>query len=65
MDFNLIACIDAQKAEVAYTYVSPNGFSSRVEHFIVTVTLGYRVLECSIIDNLLFSDYVPLKIRLD
>ena len=23
------------------------------------------VLECSIIDNLLFSDHVPLKIRLD
>ena len=32
---------------------------------IVTATLGHRVLECSIIDNLLFSDHVPLKIRLD
>ena len=43
---------------------SPNGFSSRVEHFVVAVTLGYRVLECYIIDNLLFSDHVPLKIGL-
>ena len=32
---------------------------------IVTATLGHRVLECSIIDNLLFSDHVPLKISLD
>ena len=27
--------------------------------------MGQRVLECYIIENLLFSDHVPLKIRLD
>ena len=27
--------------------------------------MGQLVLECSIIDNLLFSDHVPLQIRLD
>ena len=26
---------------------------------------GLGVLECSIIDNLLFSDHIPPKIRLD
>ena len=65
LDFHLTVCLDAPKTEVAYTYVSPNGFSSRIVHIIVRATLGYRVLECSILDNLLFSDYVPLKIRLD
>ena len=65
LDFNLSVCIDAPKVEVAYTYVSPNGFISRIEHFVVTVKLGHRVLECYIIDNLVFSDHVPLKIRLD
>ena len=34
-------------------------------HFIVTATMGQRVLGCSIIDNLLYSDHVPLKIRLN
>ena len=50
---------------MGYTYVNPNGFSSRFDHFVVTATMGQRVLECSIIDNLLFSEHVPLKIRLD
>ena len=62
LDFNLTVCVHA---ELAYTYVSPNSFRSRTDHFIVMATLGHRVLECSIIDNLLFSDHVPLKIRLD
>ena len=48
-----------------YVYVSPNGFTLELIIFIVMATLGQRVLECSIIDNLLFSDRVPLKIRLD
>ena len=51
---------------MAYMYVqSPNGFSSRIGHFIFTATLGHRALECSVIDNLLFCGHVPLKIRLD
>ena len=50
---------------MTYTYVSPNGFSSRIDHIMVTATMGRGVLECSIIDNLLFSDHVPIKIRLD
>ena len=49
----------------AYTYVSPNGFSSKIYNFIVTATMGRRELECSIIDNLLISDQVPLNVRLD
>ena len=65
LDFNLTICIDAPEAEVACTYVSPNGFSSRIDRFMVTGTMGQRVLKCSIINNLLFSVHVPLKIRLD
>ena len=45
--------------------LSSLGSSSRIDHYIVTSTLSDNLLECSIIDNLLFSDHVPLKIRLD
>ena len=45
-------------------YVSPNGFSSRIDHFMVTARMGQRVLECSFIDILLFSDHVPLKVKI-
>ena len=38
---------------MAYTCVSPNGFSSGIDNFMVMATMGQRVLECSIIDNLL------------
>ena len=64
-DFNYTACIDTPISEVPYTYVSALGSSSRIDHFIVTSALSDNLLECSIIDNLLFSDHVPLKIRLD
>ena len=46
-------------------YLTSDSLRSRMDHFIVTATLGQKVLECLIIDNLLFSDHVPLKIRLD
>ena len=46
-------------------YVSALGSSSRIDHFIVTSALSDNILQCSIIDNLLFSDHEPLKIRLD
>ena len=48
---------------MAYTYVRSNSLSCRIDHFVVTATLGQKVLECSIIDNLLFSDHVPLNIK--
>ena len=61
-DFNLTVCIDTQ---VPYTYVSPNGLTSRIDNFLTTENIGQKVLECAIIDNLLFSDHVPLKVRFD
>ena len=61
---NLIVCIDEPGVKVAYMYVSQNGFSYRIYNFIVTATLGQSVLECSIVNNLLLYDHVPLKIRL-
>ena len=64
-DFNLTPCVDAPDAQVPYTYVSPNGLTSRIDNFFTTANLGQKVLEYAIIDNLLFSDHVPLKVRLD
>ena len=64
-DFNLTVCIDAPDAQVPYTYVSPNDLTSRIDSFLTTANLGHKVLECAIIDNLLFSDHVSLKVRLD
>ena len=60
-DFNLTVCIDAPDAQVPHTYVSPNGLTSKIDNFLTTANLGQKVLECAIIDNLLFSDHVPLK----
>ena len=64
-DFNLVVCIDAPIADVAYTYASAMGASSRIDHFFVTSTLADNILECSIVDNLLYSDHTPLKLKLD
>ena len=64
-DFNLTVCIDAPDAQVQYTYVSPNGLTSRIDHFLTTANLGQKVFKCPIIDNFLFSDHVPFKVRLD
>ena len=64
-DFNLTVCLDAPDAQVPYTYVGPNGLTSRIDNFLTTANLGQKVLECAIINNLLFSDHVPLKVRLD
>ena len=36
-----------------------------IKMFIFTATMGQRAVECFIIDILLFSDRVALKIRLD
>ena len=47
------------------SHVSPNGLTSRIDNFLNTANLGQKVLECAIIDNLLFSDHVPLNVRLD
>ena len=64
-DFNLTVCLDAPDAQVPCTYVSPNGLTSRIDNFLTTANLGQKILECAIINNLLFSDHVPLKVRLD
>ena len=40
LDVNLNVCIDPPEAEEADTCVSPNGFSSRIDHFMVTATMG-------------------------
>ena len=56
-DFNLTVCIDAPDAQVPYIYVSPNSLTFRIDNFLTTASLGQKVLECAIIDNLLFSDH--------
>ena len=55
-DFNLTVCIDAPDG--------PNGLTFRIDNVLTTENIGQKVLECAIIDNLLFSDHVPLKVRL-
>ena len=62
-DFNITVCIDARDAQVPHTYVSPNSLTSRIYNCLTTANLGKKVFECAIIDNLLFSDHVPFKVR--
>ena len=46
-------------------YVSSNDFTSRIYHILITDNLEKNVLKCSTTNNLLFSEQVPLKVRLD
>ena len=67
--YNLTVCIQVPNAQVPYkpTYVSPNGFTSRIDFF----NHGYFRTDCSrmfysITNNSLFSDYdVALNVRFD
>ena len=64
-DFNLYscACCDLPIASVPYTYTSSTNITSKIDHFYVLESLHYIISECSIIDNHLYSDHVPLYLK--
>ncbi len=63
-DFNLYTCIDMSLSDVPYTFINFNHTTSRIDHFFISQSLCNNVTECSIIDNHLYSDHVPLKLCL-
>ena len=62
-DFNLYTCTGLPNANVQYTYINPNDVTSKIDHFFVTESVRSLTLECSIIDNDLYSDHVPLYLK--
>ena len=64
LDFNLTVCIDAPVSEVAYTYVSPNGFSYRTYNFYSHSYNGTEGVGMFYYKQFV-SHHVPLTIRLN
>ncbi len=64
-DFNVVSCIDLPVARVPYTFISHTGAKSRIDHFIMTNQLCHNIISCHIVDEILESDHVPVKITLD
>ena len=62
-DFNLFTCIDLPYATVPFTYINHNNSTSKIDHFLATDSLKDKVSNCSIIDNHLYSDHVPICIE--
>ena len=44
-------------------YINHNNFTSKIDHFLATDLLKDIVSNCSIIDNHLYSDHVPICIE--
>ena len=65
LDLNLTVCIDMPEMKMSPKYASLNGFTSRVDHCLITANLGQNVLACSTTDNVLFSDHVPIKNKVE
>ncbi len=60
-DCDLQVCIDMNIADAPYTYIEAN-FTSKLDHFLVSQNLADCVLDCSLIDNHLHSDHVPVTV---
>ncbi len=59
-NYRMGVCIEMDHANVPYTYISPNGDRSKVDHVIVSSNISDHIVSCNIIDNIL-SDHVPIK----
>ena len=63
---SMTACIDLPCANVPYTYICPmTSRTSRIDHFMASSALGNSILSCSIVDNHIFSDHVPVTMEID
>ncbi len=58
-------CIDMNKSKVPYTYIGPNGNTSRIDHFLIYDIMSEYVIDCSIIEDDLHSDNLPVMLSLD
>ena len=63
-DFNLLPCIDLSQSNVPYTFIDRTNNTSRIDHFFISSVLQENIIECSIIDNHLYSDHIAVKLCL-
>ncbi len=59
-NYHMGVCIEMNQANVPYTYISPNGDTSKVDHVIVSSNISDHIVSCNIIDSI-HSDHVPIK----
>ncbi len=65
VDCCLTMCIDMNESKIPYTYIGPNGNTSRIDHFLISDITSESVIDCSIIDDHLHSDHLPVILSLD
>ncbi len=56
-NYQMGVCIEMDQA---YTYISPNGDTSKMDHVIVSSNIFDHIVSCNIIDSI-HSDHVPIK----
>ncbi len=59
-NYQMGVCIEMDQANVPYTYISPNGDTSKVDHVIICSNISDHIVSCNIIDSI-HSDPVPIK----
>ncbi len=60
-NYQMGMCIEIwDHANVPYTYISPNGNTSKLDHVIVSSNISDHIISCNIIDSI-HSDHVPIK----
>ena len=63
-DFNLLPCIDLSQSNVPYRFIDRTNNTSTIDHFFISSGLQENIMECSIIDNHLYSDHIAVKLCL-
>ncbi len=53
------------ESKVPYTYIGPNGNTSHIDHLLISDIMSESVIDCSIIDDYLLSDHLPVMLSLD
>ncbi len=65
VDCCLSMCIEMNESKILYTYIVPNGNSSRIDNFLISDIMSESVIDCSIVDDHLHSHHLPVKLSLD
>ncbi len=59
-NYQIGVCNEMGHANIPYTYISPNGYTPKIDHIIVSSNIADHIVSCNIIDSI-HSDHVPIK----
>ncbi len=64
--FNMSLAIESDMTDVCYTFIcNATGFTSEIDHLVVSDNMSHKAISSNIIDNTLHSDHVPVSIVFD